>query len=227
MATLVPWRQRIERSIAISRSIRGGNYVQLGTVDNTGKPHVRTIVFRGFANEYDMKFITDARSEKCNHSSACEVCWWFSKSSEQFRISGNLKYIGSNETDPFLLSLRKQQWGNLSDKAREQFFWAETPKSPVIESSSSSSSSIPPGGRDENGKLLQPPDIFLLVLLQPSSCDYLRLTDNFRQYDSLLPSPASTTATSSNENDNDLKESPSTCNTVEVVDNWLCSRVNP
>ena len=39
---VVPWRERITESIARSRKIRGGNYVQLASVDAAGAPHVRT-----------------------------------------------------------------------------------------------------------------------------------------------------------------------------------------
>ena len=35
-------------SIKRSRKVRGGNYVQLATVDNKGNPACRTVVFRGF-----------------------------------------------------------------------------------------------------------------------------------------------------------------------------------
>jgi hypothetical protein len=42
------WKERIEVSIAKSRKVRGGNYVQIATVDSDGFPHCRTVVFRGF-----------------------------------------------------------------------------------------------------------------------------------------------------------------------------------
>ena len=38
----------LDASIARSRKVRGGNYVQLATVGPDGKPHCRTVVFRGF-----------------------------------------------------------------------------------------------------------------------------------------------------------------------------------
>ena len=49
MDGVVPWRERITDSIARSRKIRGGNYVQLATVDANNAPRCRTVVFRGFA----------------------------------------------------------------------------------------------------------------------------------------------------------------------------------
>ena len=40
---------------------------------------------------------------------------------------------------------------------------------------------VPSGGRREDGKVLPPPDNFLLMLLVPNKVKYLRLTDNFAQ----------------------------------------------
>ena len=47
-ALVVPWRERIDASIARSRKVRGGNYVQIATVDEAGLPRCRTVVFRGW-----------------------------------------------------------------------------------------------------------------------------------------------------------------------------------
>ena len=194
-ADLISWRSRIDSSIAKCRKVRGGNYVQIATVDSeTNEPRCRTVVFRGFQQVQDgsiecdgktcvMKMITDNRSNKVseatNGNSVCEMVWWFAKSSEQYRIRGVLKFVGSGqfELDEQLASVRKQQWGNLSDLAREQFFWKE----PGL--SYSGESSVPDGGRDEEGKVLSPPDNFLLMFLFPAHVDYLRLGDNFRQID--------------------------------------------
>ena len=131
---VVDWRTRIDTSIARSRKVRGGNYVQIATVDTDGAPHCRTVVFRGFLAMDDgdgdgkegLKMITDARSDKVAHiahSSRCELVWWFAKSSEQYRITGTLTLVGEEHSSAHLRSARNQQWGNLSDSAREQFFW--------------------------------------------------------------------------------------------------------
>jgi hypothetical protein len=119
----------------------------------------------------------------------------FPKSSEQYRIRGKLQFIGSqgslypyNESSDgisnnseHLVSERKQQWGNLSDLAREQFYW----ENPGISFTSTweKREGIPAGGRDAEGKVLPPPDTFLLMLVYPFQVDYLRLGDNFRQVD--------------------------------------------
>eukprot|EP00571_Detonula_confervacea_P003932 CAMPEP_0172326324 /NCGR_PEP_ID=MMETSP1058-20130122/56189_1 /TAXON_ID=83371 /ORGANISM="Detonula confervacea, Strain CCMP 353" /LENGTH=377 /DNA_ID=CAMNT_0013043077 /DNA_START=24 /DNA_END=1157 /DNA_ORIENTATION=- len=131
-----------------------------------------------------------------------EMVWWFPKSNEQYRIRGRLQFIGNNgpvysytndknnessssseQTNNYFLAERKQQWGNLSDTAREQFYW-ENPGIP-FSSTWEQGKGVPPGGRDEDneGKVLPPPDTFLLMLLYPTKIDYLRLGDNYRQVD--------------------------------------------
>jgi hypothetical protein len=202
---VTPWKDRINRSSAISRKVRGGNYVQIATVSSDGKPRNRTVVFRGFLDpfagnkegraggEEAMRMISDARSEKVAQAQeganpACEMVWWFAKTSEQYRIGGNLQFIGGDFEDPSgdaeltkeLQIARKSQWGNLSDMAREQFYWTQPglPHAP--------GPAPPSGGRDTiEGKVLPVPDTFLLMLLWPTHIKYLRLTDNFAQFDEL------------------------------------------
>ena len=179
------WLERIDISIKKSRKIKGGNYVQIATVDEMGSPNCRTVVFRGFLKyNYDksiaMKMITDSRSEKVNQinfSPICEMVWWFSQSSEQYRIKGILKLISNSEESEEFKIVRKQMWGNMSDPAREQFYWMQPGND------YEGSPSVPPGGRDDEGKILDPPNTFLLMLLLPQSVKYLRLRDNYAQND--------------------------------------------
>ena len=186
--SLKTWLERIETSIKKSRKIKGGNYVQIATIDANGLPNCRTVVFRGFLKYNNdenlaMKMITDARSEKVNHikcSPMCEMVWWFSQSSEQYRIKGTLKLISnqSNELEE-LMAVRKQMWENMSDPAREQFYWMQPGHD------YEGIPQVPIGGRDEEGKVLNPPNTFLLMLLLPESVKYLRLRDNYAQNDVL------------------------------------------
>merc|ERR1719152_729149 len=74
----------------------------------------------------------------------------------------------------------RRGWGNLSDPAREQFFWAAP--GPF-----SGEPEVPSGGRGEDGKPLEAPEDFLLLLLHPRSVHYLRLSDNFAQRDRREP----------------------------------------
>lgn len=194
------WRDRIEVSMAKCRKIRGSNYVQLATVDAaTQEPRCRTVVFRGFVVAGDdsrrsnnlMRMITDQRSAKVKEGGetpAAELVWWFPKSSEQYRIRGRLHFIGKDgvakETLGISPHLRKETWGNLSDAAREQFYWEE-PGS-AFDSKSNGTKSIPTSGRSEDGKVLEPPENFLLMILDPFRVDYLNLRNNFRQIDTLV-----------------------------------------
>ncbi|KAI2503919.1 Pyridoxamine 5'-phosphate oxidase [Fragilaria crotonensis] len=196
----ISWKARIDTSIARSRKIRGSNFVQISTVSN-GEPRCRTVVFRGFqrvpsehpiAIECDgmscvMKMITDNRSNKVSEAAAqpfAEIVWWFSKTSEQYRIRGDLCFAGGgdfdSDVDKVLAAARKEQWGNLSDPAREQFFWKEPG------TDYSGESIVPLGGRDGEGNLLEAPQSFLLMFLRPKRVEYLRLGDNFRQIDKLI-----------------------------------------
>ena len=191
---VVCWRDRIDASIVQSRKIRGGNFVQIATVDPaTQAPRCRTVVFRGFlplggSNKDAMKMITDSRSSKVSEVSVtnggngmAEMVWWFSKSNEQYRIRGTLEFVGQDHCSQEMIQARKQQWGSMSDSAREQFYWKDpgVPYEPQ--------NVVPVGGRDESsGKVLPPPDNFLLMLLRPFRVDYLRLGDNFRQIDELI-----------------------------------------
>ena len=186
--SVIPWKDRLEVSITCSRKIKGGNYVQIATIDKNGLPNCRTVVFRGLMTsssiyyQNSMKMITDSRSEKVNQiqfSPFAELVWWFSQSSEQYRISGNIQIVSEETEDEELVSTRKQMWGNLSDPAREQFYWS----SPGIEYEGIAS--VPLGGRDIEGKVLHPPPNFLLMLLIPHKIKYLRLSDNFAQIDEL------------------------------------------
>ncbi|CAK4074559.1 unnamed protein product [Aphanomyces euteiches] len=170
------WTERIEKSIKKSRRIRGGNYVQLATVDAEGRPHCRTVVFRGFVDlpsgRTAMKMITDARSDKVvqiQHNPLCELVWWFSQSSEQYRFEGTLELITSESPD--FQDVRTHQWSALSDPARAQFFWSNAGLfDPQVDAEGVSTT-----------EASDPPNTFVLVVLTPSVVKYLRLHDNYAQ----------------------------------------------
>ena len=168
--------------------MRGGNYVQLATVATDGAPRVRTVVQRGIVMlkgaRPAFRFITDLRSQKVAQiegDSRGEMCWWFAKSSEQYRVSGELVLVGDATADEALRSLRLEQWKNLRDTAREQFYWAQpgVPLDEAGDDASSGAAALPASGGATDG-IPPPPPEFLLVLLLPHSVDYLRLTDNAR-----------------------------------------------
>ncbi len=78
--------------------------------------------------------------------------------------------VGDDHDDRDLQIARKEMWGNLSDPARESFL--------------DDQDVLPVGGRDEEGKVVPVPANFLLMLLNPTYVDYLRLTGaQYRQID--------------------------------------------
>jgi pyridoxamine 5'-phosphate oxidase len=205
---LQSWRQLLEISSNKTRKIRGSNYVQVATVDAEGLPRCRTLVFRGFLSSVPpdhalgqsdasnlpcvMKMITDARSDKVSQigtSPAVELVWWLAKTNEQYRIRGELVLVGPQyqPNDTFLQQARREQWGNLSDAARESFYDPQPPGHAYEKGADATAAPpIPPGGRTPDGKVCQPPPgAFLLLLLQPSRVDYLRLgaPEQYRQVD--------------------------------------------
>ncbi|HEY9663119.1 MAG TPA: pyridoxamine 5'-phosphate oxidase family protein, partial [Allocoleopsis sp.] len=131
--TLAPWRSILTGALHRNRSLPDSHYVQLATVRADGRPANRTVVFRGFLdNTNQLKFITDARSEKAEQIAAHpwgEVCWYFPNTREQFRISGKLTLVGHKFSNKALLKARQLQWQEISDSARSQFTWA-TPGKP-------------------------------------------------------------------------------------------------
>lgn len=69
------------------------------------------------------KMVTDARSRKVKESEYCEVCWWFHKTSEQYRVSGKLRFVGESDEDEKLVRQRHGEWKKLRDTAKDQFYW--------------------------------------------------------------------------------------------------------
>lgn len=173
---LAPWRSPLASAIHRNRSKPYSRYFQLATVNPAGYPANRTVVFRGFFDDEQnrLKIITDARSDKIQdieHQPLAEVCWYFTKTREQFRISGRLQLVTVAETDLDLQTARKITWHELSDSARSQFAWPD-PAQPM--SDKSAFELEPP---DANNPL----DNFCLLLLTPYKIDHLQLKGDPQQ----------------------------------------------
>ncbi|MEM6638987.1 MAG: pyridoxamine 5'-phosphate oxidase family protein [Pseudomonadota bacterium] len=127
----VGWKQRLARSLHINRSHADARYLQLATVDASGHPHNRTVVFRGFsdADPLTLLTVTDTRSEKVAHTigdARVSVAWYFRKSREQYRLNGQAVLRTERDGGADVLTV----WQSLSPTAREQFYWP-TPKAPL------------------------------------------------------------------------------------------------
>jgi len=168
--SLSPWRSPLARNIHLHRSQPESRYVQLATVTPRNLPTNRTVVFRGFTDEYNcLKFITDMRSQKVldiRHNPHAEICWYFPKTREQFRIAGTLSLVDKSLTTH--QKLREVTWRELSDNARIQFLWA-TPSEPTINSDTIEIAPPDP---------IVPLENFGLLLLEPNRVDWLKLRGN-------------------------------------------------
>jgi pyridoxamine 5'-phosphate oxidase len=169
MPDLAPWRSPLSRALHRNRALAYARYLQLATVGEDGRPANRTVVFRGFLDPGNqLKFITDGRSakvEQMQHHPWGEVCWYFPKTREQFRLRGSLMLVQAHQNDSALQAHRQQQWRELSDNARQQFVWP-TPGDP--RAAAESFAAVPPA-------LEHPPDCFCLGLLLPTQVDHLEL----------------------------------------------------
>jgi len=144
-------------------------FVQLATVTPERLPTNRTVVFRGFfPNTNQLQIITDSRSEKISHIETQpwgEICWYFIKTREQFRLAGKLTLITTDSDDETCQKERITTWQNLSDSARLQFAWPH-PGKPREQNQAAFSAEVSANIPLPN---------FCLLLLDPEKVDHLEL----------------------------------------------------
>lgn len=154
----VSWLDDLEKAIKRNKRDAHNRYFQLATVDTEGWPRVRTVVYRGLADETGAPlFITDSRAEKMTSivtGGRAEICWYFTQTREQFRLHGHLVIIDN-------ASEREAMWNRLSPAAKEQFFWV-TPGVAI-------------GQGDPVPSQTNVPSTMVLVKLVPESVDHLVL----------------------------------------------------
>ncbi|WP_299412312.1 Npun_F5749 family FMN-dependent PPOX-type flavoprotein [Acaryochloris sp. IP29b_bin.148] len=171
MPKLAPWRSALSRALHRNRALVYARYTQLATVQANHRPANRTVVFRGFlADSNTLKFVTDRRSKKVEQIAENpwgELCWYFPKTREQFRISGKLRVVAATEEDSDLLRLREGAWLALSEGARSQFAWSP-PGHPKNRSEVVA---------QESTDLSIPLEAFCLLLLTPQDVDHLELRE--------------------------------------------------
>lgn len=173
---LAPWRSLLSRNLHNNRAQPYSRYFQLATVTPEGYPANRTVVFRGFLSESEncLKIITDARSAKIQdikYQSKAEICWYFTKTREQFRITGNLQLVTATESEQYLQQTRHNTWHDLSDTARSQFAWPD-PAQPAADKSAFNVDPLLSNSPVTN---------FCLLLMTPQKVDHLQLRENPQQ----------------------------------------------
>lgn len=148
-------------------------YVQLATVDKNNQPSVRTVVFREFVQSTsDIIIHTDIRSEKMRHLSHCrnvQICWYFSQSREQFRISGDVEMVDSNNES--LRHLRVAQWQKLSKAAKSAYFAGHPGTTLPLDDVNQHSVHTQNDFSEVSNK-------FVLLLVRPHQVDHLDLKTN-------------------------------------------------
>jgi pyridoxamine 5'-phosphate oxidase len=166
--SLPPWRSIISGSLHRNRSLPASRYLQLATINQQNRPANRTVVFRGWRDpESQLQFVTDGRSAKAteiSHNPWGEACWYFSKTREQFRITGELLLI--DLLSPSYQSERQAAWDKMSEASKAQFYWPQ------------------PGAARTEDELAEaiitaePAADFCLLLLSPTMVDRLELRGN-------------------------------------------------
>ena len=169
------WIKRLEVALKKNRRDPASKYFQLATIKPDGSPANRTVVFRGFGPNEEIQLISDTRSQKISElkrKKNAAICWYFSNTREQFRISGFVKIEKSRESD-----LAQELWQKISEQARSQFYWPEPGHK--FEELAQDFSSI-----DVNSST--PPDEFCVLRFIPTEVDYLLLRGSpqtrFRSY---------------------------------------------
>ncbi|MFS8893467.1 Npun_F5749 family FMN-dependent PPOX-type flavoprotein [Synechococcus sp. O70.2] len=165
------WRAKLQAALHRNRSDPAARYLQLATVDPCGRPRNRTVVFRGFLGETDrIQLAVDSRSEKIHQIAHCplaQICWYFAKTREQFRIAGTLEAITAGHPDPQAQQQRQQLWQQIPEEGRLLWFWPE-PKGPLAPPEAFVAELTPE-------KASSPPPTFVLLLLDPTEVDHLQL----------------------------------------------------
>lgn len=163
------WRSLLARAIHKNRSLPYSRYFQLATVRADHRPANRTVVYRGFLGDDQLKMITDFRSAKVEQIQQLawgEACWYFPKTREQFRLGGKLTLINAEYPNAELQKARQTTWQDLSDAARLQFVWPYPGKTRTEDNDAFSP---PPPDT------VKPLDNFCLLLLTVVEVDHLEL----------------------------------------------------
>lgn len=165
----IPWRIAIERALTSHHGAPPSRWLQLATVTPDGWPSVRTVVFRGFLGTGPiLRFTADLRSAKVSQiarNARAEACWMFAETREQFRLTGLLRVIGPDATDPQGLAERAEVWTALPPATRITLLWPD-PGAPRADARRFLVDT--PDAHD-------PPPSFALLLLEPERVDHLDL----------------------------------------------------
>ncbi len=140
-------------------------FLAWATVTSDGMPSVRTVRYRLSTDDFGLVISTDLRTQKVGHhylQPYAEACWYFAKTREQFRLSGNVELLDQEATGEGA-ELRRRSWRERSSESRQSFTWP----TPGMNRADPASFALP--------EPIDPPDTFGLLILNPTMVDYLDL----------------------------------------------------
>lgn len=166
----IPWLSVLLDSVQSNKSVASSRFMQLATVDKSGNPAVRTLVYRGCDPATGFIVMhTDSRSTKISelkqHATA-QLCWYFSETREQYRISGTTELVDSHT--PSFQQLRLNQWNNLSLSSRASYQSHQPGTALDINSEAHTIS-------QDQRTVEEISNHFMLILLFPNEVDHLQL----------------------------------------------------
>jgi pyridoxamine 5'-phosphate oxidase len=124
LTALPPWRPLLRGAREREGRSPAARWLQLATVAPDGTPRVRTLVFRGWADDAALDLFTDGRSAKpaeLRQQPAVELCWLLPKARCQFRLRGELLTLPTDEER----SERQRHWQELTPSGRALWGWPE------------------------------------------------------------------------------------------------------
>lgn len=167
------WRQSLARSLHLQRGKPEAKFFQLANIDEKGRAKNRTVVFRGFAeNNNAILAITDIRSEKYTQliaSPHVQICWYFTETREQFRISCEVNLLTIKHKDKQRVAL----WSMLSNSAKKQFSW---PAPMQLVSAASHEQNVTSDIETFDANNTEPHENFVVLIFTPLEVDYLNLS---------------------------------------------------
>ncbi|XP_022147467.1 pyridoxine/pyridoxamine 5'-phosphate oxidase 2 isoform X1 [Momordica charantia] len=170
-----PWKSLLLTALESNGHIKHSQFLQLATVGANGRPSNRTVVFRGFQEGSDnIQINTDSRSRKVEELKNCpfaEICWYFTESWEQFRISGRVEVVDSLYPDAIKLQQREKAWSSIPSKTRMQYL-GPNPGLPYLTGQ--------PAKENLQDSSSGPVDSYCLLVFNPDQVDYVNLKSEKR-----------------------------------------------
>ncbi len=163
-SAVLPWLPELRAALDAEYASRP-YVVALATVDENGRPRVRSVVCRRAQPDGTLWVCSDARSGKntqLRRNPHTELVFWLPGRREQFRVAGWVEIVSAETDDP----RRGELWGELSDAARALFAWPE-PGAPRHPDPAAFPEAIDAGGPI--------PDTFDLLVIAPEEVEHLDL----------------------------------------------------